>query len=99
MIDLREVNQEIKRLENGNTNYPNCEKLSQLYIVREHISRNERDYAPEYSTAAVPVSDFLEATEGVPMNHILNVLDEHMEAIRVMYPREYRSIINRIKNP
>lgn len=97
MIDVAEVNKEINRLENGATNYSSCEKLSQLYVVRDHIQK-DRSYAPDYSFAAYPTSEFLKATDGIPMEHILNVMDEHMEVIKAMYPREYKAIIKKIKN-
>lgn len=40
MIDLEQINEEIKRLENCNcTSYSVCEKLAILYTVRDHYSK------------------------------------------------------------
>lgn len=40
MIDLEQINEEIKRLENCNcTSYNVCEKLAILYTVRDHYSK------------------------------------------------------------
>ncbi|MBO7535544.1 MAG: hypothetical protein J6T34_00100 [Bacilli bacterium] len=40
MIDIKEINEEIERLENCNcTTYQVCEKLATLYIVREYYSK------------------------------------------------------------
>lgn len=38
MIDLNEIEEEIKALENGETSYENIQKLSWLYTVREHFN-------------------------------------------------------------
>ena len=37
MINLNEVEEEIKKLEDGKTCYQVCERLSALYIVRDHL--------------------------------------------------------------
>ncbi len=42
-------------------------------------------------------SEFLEACSGVPYKALMKVLDEHMEAIRLMYPTSYDNVVNRIR--
>ena len=38
MIDINEINEEIKRLESkDHTTYDICEKLAALYMVRDHF--------------------------------------------------------------
>jgi len=38
MINLKEINEEIKKLENSDcTTYSICDKLAKLYIVRDHF--------------------------------------------------------------
>lgn len=38
MIDIKEINEEIEKLENSNcTTYDVCGKLAKLYIVRDHF--------------------------------------------------------------
>ena len=38
MIDINEINMEIKKLENSDcTTYGVCDKLAKLYIVRDHL--------------------------------------------------------------
>ena len=37
MIDLKEVNDTIKALENGSTSFDTCNKLASLYIVRQNF--------------------------------------------------------------
>ena len=42
MLDLKEINEEIAKLEAGKTCYPNCERLAWLYIVRDHLKGTGR---------------------------------------------------------
>lgn len=41
MLDLEEINREIDKLENCQTSYATCERLSILYNVRDHITEHE----------------------------------------------------------
>ena len=97
MVDMKEVQDEIDKLENcGKTTYSVCEKLSILYNVKDHAEEKpvETSYAKEMSFAG---SEFMEAALKVPQEELVKVLDEHMEAIRIIYPKEYDSIIRKIK--
>lgn len=55
MLDLEEINKTIQELENGETNFGTCQKLSYLYIVREHFAKDDaviteyNDILPSYS--------------------------------------------------
>lgn len=55
-MDIQTIRDEIISLENGITNFANCEKLASLYIVYEHlISSNNvekelNDILPEYQS-------------------------------------------------
>ena len=41
MIDIKEINEEIYKLENCDcTTYDICRKLAILYIVKDHFSKN-----------------------------------------------------------
>ena len=100
MLDLGEVQSEIARIENGKINsFSAIEKLALLYIVNDHNIPEEEMQMPKYSYAAAPTapkSDFLEAVGKVPIEKALDVLDEHMEAINLLYPKEYKAVINKI---
>lgn len=61
-----------------------------------------------YSEAAAPAgggerigveakSKFLEACNGGKVEDVLKVIDEHMDAIRVLYPKEYDAVCAKIK--
>lgn len=102
MIDLNEINDEIARLEHGNTTYAACEKLSVLYTVRSQLAAGE---APEkversissYSYASAPKSEFMQAVENAPLDGVMNVIDEHLEAVKALFPKEYNAVIKMIK--
>lgn len=105
MLDMDEIKSEIARLENGNVTFSTVEKLAMLYIVQERNSPTpepepvEMQQMPRYAYAAEPTSpksDFLEAVGKVPIEKALDVLDEHMEAIKLLYPKEYKAVINKI---
>lgn len=42
-------------------------------------------------------SAFLAACEGARVDDVMRIMDEHMEAIRVLYPKEHAAIIRRIE--
>ena len=42
-------------------------------------------------------SPFLAACSGAEIAEILRVVNEHMEALRVIYPKEYSAVIEKIK--
>lgn len=105
MLDMDEIRSEIARLENEKTTFSSVEKLAMLYIVQDRNSPTpepepvEIQQMPRYAYAAEPTapkSDFLEAVGKVPIEKALDVLDEHMEAIKLLYPKEYKAVINKI---
>lgn len=96
-MDIREINEEIKRLENGATNYSAVEKLALLYTVRDHLGTPEEEKpVTGYSYKPAPQSEFLEAVNGAPLDDVFAILDEHFEAIRMIYPKEYTVVVKRI---
>jgi hypothetical protein len=102
MIDKGEISAEIEKLEQGRTTYANCEKLSILYNVRDHIGNVSQAQVRSKSDATEPqpsfsrASDFATACEGVSKERIVEVFDEHMDAVRVLYPKEYSAILRKL---
>lgn len=87
MIDYNEIDAEIERLENSETTYGNCERLSILYNVRNNAAVKSRAIQ----------SEFLNTVESMPIDTVLKVLDEHFECIRIIYPKEYQSVLERLR--
>lgn len=103
MLDIGEIRDEIKRLENGDTTYSSVEKLAMLYTVQDHQQMEEPQprYMPNYSysptSSVTHSSEFLEALNDKPMDLVLDVLEEHFEAVKCVFPKEYNAVINKIK--
>lgn len=92
MIDVSIINDEIEALEAGETDYDTCERLACLYTVRNEMKQREAE------KKAMQSSDFLAASVGAPIADLMKVLDEHMDAIRVMYPKEYEAVVSKIRS-
>lgn len=92
MIDVSIINDEIEALEAEDTNYETCEKLACLYTVRRELKQQEAE------KRALESSDFLAASVGAPITDLMKVLDEHMEAIKALYPAEYEAVVSKIKS-
>lgn len=89
-MNATEIQEEIERLEKEETSYSNCVKLAVLYTVLN----NYRDQQP---TSSYGSSEFLLVCSQQPIDKVLDVIDEHMEAIKLLYPKEYNLIIKKIK--
>lgn len=95
MIDLETIEREINDLEaRGDTTYSLCERLSWLYIVRDHL-RPVKDETR--MTQRLTGSEFLEACSDVPYPQLMKILDEHMSAVKVVYEREYENVMAKIR--
>lgn len=96
MISLETIEREINELENRrDTTYNVCERLSWLYIVRDHLRPTN---AGDDKTQFMMGSEFLEAASGVSYVGLMKVLDEHMSALAVVNPKQYQSLIDRIRD-
>ena len=110
-MDIDEINDHIHKLKCGSTDWQSVEKLAALCTVRNELEPKQTPepetqiqdmppatYAAAYSTAAEPQSDFVAAASSVPFGGLMQVLDEHMSAIKLVYPKEYELVMRRISN-
>jgi hypothetical protein len=109
-MDIDEINTHIHKLKCGSTDWQSVEKLAALCTVRNELSEAEsRENSPaprpepvmqmEYSTRPQEQqSEFVEAASAVPFSGLMEVLDRHMNAIKLVYPKEYELVIRKIKN-
>lgn len=98
MIDLETIEREIDKLEHREASYRLCERLSWLYSVRDHLY--EKIYPQEGSErlkTALSGSEFLDAANGKPYEDVLKVIDEHLETIRMLYPKTYDGVVQRLR--
>lgn len=107
-MDIVEINEHIRKLKCEETNWQSVEKLAALCTVRNELNEaksRENSPAPqaepvrqmEYSTRPQePQSEFVEAASAVPFGGLMQVLDEHMKAIKLVYPKEYELVMRKI---
>jgi hypothetical protein len=93
MISLETVEREIDELEHREASYRVCERLSWLYIVRDHL-RPETD---ERRTQYLSGSEFLEAASGVSYPALMEVLNEHVQTLSVVQPKAYSALLRKIQ--
>jgi len=92
MISLDEIDKTILELEQHDTTYATIEKLAWLYIVRDKLA------GPVVAkTGTYTGGEFCEICSNVPLDLLMPIISEHFEAIKVLYPREYDVIVNKIK--
>lgn len=95
MIDLETIEREISELETRDTSYRLCERLSWLYTVRDHLMPQAAQ-----DSALVPQikgSDFLEAASGTRCTELLKVINDHLETIKLLYPKTYSALIDKVR--
>lgn len=113
MIDLREIDETIDEIKRKGRTVNDAVTLAMMYIARDHMEQDElpAQRAHDCARAAEPMraketpdriqtrgtSQFLAACDGLETDKVLALMDEHMEAIRVLYPKEYEAIVRRLK--
>lgn len=98
MIDLETIEREIDELEHREASYRLCQRLSWLYSVRDHLYA--KIYPPEGKTAlksSLSGSEFLDAANGKPYEDVMRAVDEHLETLRLVYPKTYDGLVQRIR--
>lgn len=107
--DLREAIAECQGVKNPTAN--TCIKLAAYYIILDHVGTKETALNPSmlsmFSKASTPHgnepviidsdSEFAEAIRGKSQDDAWAVMDELMDTIRVIQPRLYDSVMNKIK--
>lgn len=110
-MDIDEINEHIRKLKCEETSWQSVNKLAALCTVRDELEPKQTPepetqiqalppatYAAAYSTAAEPQSDFVAAASSVPFGGLMQVLDEHMKAIKLVYPKEYELVMRKISD-
>ena len=86
-MDVSEIENEISRLEEAESNWGNVQKLSWLYTVRDHLCGKVGECGG---------SRFLKSVGGKDAILVMRVIDEMMEATQVLNPRLYESVLMRL---
>ena len=90
MIDIEEINSEIAKLESQLTSYAVIQKLSWLYIVRDHLKPTPVGEIPHGD------SDFMKCCAGKSVCEIMGVTDELMSVLMVIQPRLYNAVMDKL---
>lgn len=107
MLDPKEIDLEIARLEYGESSYPAYAKLATLYTIKNQMNQSEtkqQEPIQAYSLAASPEptgrygdSEFLREIEGRDMEDVLQVMDDLMDTLQVANPRVYNGVMRKIR--
>lgn len=86
-----------------------CKKLAAFLIIKEHLYpdvqpvavRNSDSYAYAHSSNSIQTdgdTEFLKAADGMSVDSLLDVMDEMMEALSVLNPGFYRSVLRKMES-
>ena len=110
MLDPKEIDLEIARLEYGESSYPAYAKLATLYTIKNQMNQAEakqQEPIQAYSLAAAPEpastgrygdSEFLREIEGRDQNNIFHIMDDLMDTLQVANPRVYNGVMRKIRS-
>lgn len=97
MLTERDLLETIEECRVAKPTAATCKLMASCYIILDHLfpdtSRSVDPLAQMYSMAVAPDSEFVQAAIAAGMDRTLEVLDEHMECIRALYPKEYRVLL------
>ena len=110
MLDRKEIDIEIARLEYGESSYPAYAKLANLYTIRDRMDRQERQvpYEAAYSATSADAeyssvvedygdSDFLRTVYGKDQGAAWSIMDDLMDTLHTVHPRVYEGVMRTIR--
>lgn len=109
MLDPKEIDIEIARLEYGESSYPAYAKLATLYTIKNQMNKAEakqQEPIQAYSLAASPEpaytgrygdSEFLREIEGQDQEDVFRIMDDLMDTLQVANPRVYNGVMRKIR--
>lgn len=95
MLNIEEINKTILDLEQHDTTYAVCEKLSWLYIVRDHLTNQQQKHPVPLSVSGD--SEFLQSVDGKESTAAWSIMDDLMDTLKIVNPRVYESVLRKIK--
>ena len=94
-MTLQEINHEIEQLEPAEVNTRNVQVLASLYTIRNNMTKGV--VSEVYQMPSMRGTDFNRAVSGKSVNDVMNVLNEHMQVVQLLMPKEYAEVIRRIE--
>jgi flagellar motor component MotA len=101
MFSKSELLDAIEELEMSPATYQNAEKLATFYNLYDHLYVRKEPVSRIESINEVIVDDygdseFLQAVAGRKADQIWMVMDELMETVKVLQPKLYQAVIDKI---
>lgn len=100
--DLREAIAECQGVRNPNST--TCIKLAAYYTILNNLNPKEETESyhsiPENDVLVPQIrseSEFMSVCSQKDIKSVLGVLNEHFEIIKLLYPKEYDSVIEKLK--
>ena len=87
-MNIEVIEKSIKELEQAEATYASCERLASLYIVRDHMQ--------QMTTKKMTGSDFIEEAVAAGFEKTVEIMNEHMEVIKLLHPKEYEAILQKM---
>lgn len=102
MLTERELLETIEECKTAKPTAERCQLMAASYIVLEHLFPKESQATVTPAQMRVQTvtdsdSEFIHAAKAAGIDRTLEVLDEHMECIRVLYPKEYAAVLRMLK--
>ena len=100
MIDEKELQLWISRLETEKSSWTNYEKLATLYTIQNQNREPVREsrMIDAYSAAPAHDSEFLRAVSNVDPARAWEVMDELMDNLQVINERVYNSVMRKLES-
>lgn len=99
-MNYDEIVREITTYEQSRLNSANLTILASLYVVRDNLSKDRKESVKtlknDVKTHIDGDSDFIKMCNDVDIQKLFELLDEHMNALKVIYPKEYTTLMGRI---
>lgn len=102
MITKKDLQKAIEEYKMAPATFANCEKLATYCILYEHLY-SEREERPKVEKTVEVVidtngeSEFLRMIQGEDPRRIWAIMDELMQTIKLINPRLYDGVINKIE--
>lgn len=102
MIDLKEIEDTIEKIKREGTSVQDAERLSILYGLREHMSKEREPEARQvsisaYSMKSEPESEFRAACVGLSADILIDALEDTIQGLQIVAPKAYAAAIRRLK--
>ena len=102
MITEKELTDAIRECETEPITPNKVSKLADFYIIYEHLFGQPVDTAYSYAPHAEKViytnggNEFLQSEDGKDTEKVMAIIDELMEAVKILQPRMHDGVIRRL---